>query len=236
MPEVAASGLWTSASDLARLVIALIESVREASGFIPQKLARDMMSREPNSWHGLGPRVNGESEKGWVFHHGGANDSYRAWIEGHLATGDGLVVLTNGARGDALYIEIRNAAADAMGWKINAPVIAPAIDLDEETARAFEGRFRPNPSYPASQRQQMNGWIYDLDLIVALNDGRLALRFAGDDAAHDLIPLAPGRFLVKGINTRVGVAELEFHRNAFGEAHEVTLALNNARSHYLRAP
>ena len=32
-----------------------------------------------------------------IFHHGGSNDSYRAWIEGYPAHGDGFVILTNGA-------------------------------------------------------------------------------------------------------------------------------------------
>lgn len=119
MPELAASGLWTSARDLALLVIALNESVRDAGNFLPQSLARDMMTQVPGSWHGLGPRLNGAGETR-VFHHGGANNSYRAWIEGHLATGDGLVVLTNGTDGHWIYSELRNSAEDAFGWAIRS--------------------------------------------------------------------------------------------------------------------
>jgi len=119
MPELAASGLWTSARDLALLVIALNESVRDEGTFLPQSLARDMMTRVPGSWHGLGPRLNGAGETR-DFHHGGANNSYRAWIEGHLATGDGLVVLTNGTDGHWIYSELRQSAEDAFGWAIRS--------------------------------------------------------------------------------------------------------------------
>ena len=119
MPELAASGLWTSAHDLARLVIALNESARGDDGFLPRRLAQDMMTRVPGSWHGLGPRLNGSGPTR-VFHHGGANNSYRSWIEGHPATGDGIVILTNGADGHWIYSELRRSAEDALGWAIRS--------------------------------------------------------------------------------------------------------------------
>ncbi len=74
MPEMAASGLWTSANDMALLLIALMQSAAGDSAFLQPGTAIEMMTRQPNSWHGLGPRVN-RSERAWIFHHGGANDS-----------------------------------------------------------------------------------------------------------------------------------------------------------------
>jgi len=115
MPEMAASGLWTSAAELGQLVATLIESHRAPGGYLPQPIARDMMTKVNPSEHGIGPRIEGVGASR-LFQHGGANDSYRAWIEGHLATGDGLVVLTNGTRGHELYREIRKAAADVFDW------------------------------------------------------------------------------------------------------------------------
>ena len=119
MPELAASGLWTSVHDLARLVIALNESANGKGTFLPQSLAADMMTRVPGSWHGLGPRLNGVGETR-VFHHGGANNSYRSWMEGHLESGDGIVILTNGTDGHWIYTELRRSAEDAFGWPIHS--------------------------------------------------------------------------------------------------------------------
>lgn len=119
MPEMAASGLWTSADDLAAFVIALLKSYEGLGSFLPQTLAEDMMSRVPESWHGLGPRLNGKDATR-VFHHGGANNSYRAWIEGHLSSGDGIVVLTNSRDGHWIYAEMRKAAEDAFNWPVKA--------------------------------------------------------------------------------------------------------------------
>ncbi|MEO1201892.1 MAG: serine hydrolase domain-containing protein [Pseudomonadota bacterium] len=115
MPEQAASGLWTSANDLARFVLALLDD----EAFLPQSLREDMLTREANSWHGLGPRINGAGET-LVFHHGGANDSYRARMEGQVATSSGIVVLTNGTEGHWVHSEIRKSAEDAFGWRIKS--------------------------------------------------------------------------------------------------------------------
>ncbi len=117
MPEQAASGLWTSARDLARFLIAINDE--DSGAFLPRELRDDMLTREPQSWHGLGPRLNGAGTTR-VFHHGGANDSYRAWIEGHVESGDGLVVLTNGSEGAWLRSEIRKSVEDAFDWPVKS--------------------------------------------------------------------------------------------------------------------
>jgi CubicO group peptidase (beta-lactamase class C family) len=73
MPEMAASGLWTSASDCAQLVIALIESYRGGTGrFLSTGLARQMMTEVGRSPAGLGPFLQGQGADRRFFH-GGAN-------------------------------------------------------------------------------------------------------------------------------------------------------------------
>jgi CubicO group peptidase (beta-lactamase class C family) len=118
MPESAASGLWTTPSDFAKLIIALIEASRsQPDAFLSQSLIADVMTEVAPSAHGLGPRLDRElGEDNLRFSHGGSNESYKAWMEGHLGTGNGLVVFTNGARGRSLNEEIKRAVADAEGW------------------------------------------------------------------------------------------------------------------------
>ncbi|WP_262693949.1 serine hydrolase domain-containing protein [Kordiimonas aquimaris] len=111
MPEMAASGLWSSANDMGKLVAALIQSHRGEASFLPHELVRRMMQRVAPGEHGAGPRIEGEGDNMW-FTHGGVNNSYRAWIEGQLSTGNGLVVLTNGTGGNGLGAEIRR------GWRL----------------------------------------------------------------------------------------------------------------------
>ena len=128
MPEEAASGLWTSANDLSRFVTMLIAAYRGETDYLSRNLAQKALTRDPISEHGLGPRVQGEGER-YVFHHGGANDSYHAYIEGHLATGDGIVVLTNGTDGWALWREIRFSAERAFDWSVKAETDFEDVDI-----------------------------------------------------------------------------------------------------------
>jgi len=116
MPEMAASGLWVSAEDMAIFIEAILGDV----DFLSDEIRVDMLTRVPMSWHGLGPRLNGSNET-FVFHHGGSNNSYQTWIEGHPAQGNGIVVLTNGEGGRLLAYEIRIAVERAFAWSIHFP-------------------------------------------------------------------------------------------------------------------
>ena len=235
MPEMAASGLWTTARDLGTLIAALMDSYQgEAEALLPPDLATQMLSRVAPSEHGLGPRLSGSGEN-FIFHHGGSNDSYQSWVEGHLATGDGLVVLTNGARGRELAAEIRNAVADTMGWAVNAPVHVPELDLPGATLTAYAGVYGVDSDFTHHHRNQMVGWIFEADLEVREDgQGGIGLGRAGRDLFDPLLPLSPTRFAVPGFAQPVGIAEVDFHRDAFGQTTGMTLRLDNAESHYLR--
>ncbi len=116
MPEAAASGLWTCADDMGLFIQAMLGN----TAFLSDDLHTEMLTRQFKSWHGLGPRLNGSNE-GRVFHHGGSNNSYQAWVEGHPATGNGIVILTNGQDGRQFAYEVRIAVERAFGWQIRFP-------------------------------------------------------------------------------------------------------------------
>ncbi len=232
MPETAASGLWTSSSELGEMVAALIGAYRGDGDFLSQATATDMMTRIAPSQHGLGPRIEGAGE-GYFFHHAGANNSYHTWIEGHLVTGDGLVVLTNGARGNGLHMEIRNAVADAMGWQINQPVSAPAPSFDTAHFADFVGRYTVDPDFPLALRQQMSRYAFDADWMVDAGENGLSMGLAGREGRAELLPLSPNRFIIDGFAMREGVVEAEFHRNARGEVESLVLHVANAQTRYL---
>ena len=235
MPEMAASGLWTSANELATMVAALIESYRTGAGYLPQPQTADMMTKVSPSEHGMGPRLEG-SGTARMFHHGGANNSYRAWIEGHLATGNGLVVLTNGTNGDDLFLEIRNAAADVYGWNLNQPVSLAPVPATGSMLASYAGKYEPSGNYPLAHRENMIGWIYDRALNVSYADGKLYAGIEGSENKLELVPSAPNRFVMAGFDQRVGVAELVFHRGVDASTASMTLQLTGAQSYYQRVP
>ncbi len=234
MPEMAASGLWTSAADLGRLVAEMIDGYRGGTEFLPADMAGAMMARIAPGEHGLGPRLTGHGDA-FIFHHGGANNSYQTWIEGHLVTGDGLVILTNGAQGRSLINEVRNAVADTMGWSLNRPVILPERQPHASELAAYVGTYEVDPAFPIDLRQQMVGWIFEAALELRLDDeGRLMAGRAGGDRFDPLVALTPTRFVMPGFSQTVGIAELEFHRNALGEVTGMSFHLENATSYYRR--
>lgn len=116
MPEAGASGLWTTPSDYARILVAVIDAWRGGTqGFVSPALAREMTTEVGPSRVGLGPFVDGYGLSRRISH-SGSNDSYRAWFEAYLADGDGVVIFTNGANGSRIRPEIRRAIAAAERW------------------------------------------------------------------------------------------------------------------------
>ena len=115
MPEMAASGLWSSAADLTKLISALNDSIRGESDFLPQGIAQDMADREKYTLFGLGPVVTGQG-KTHAISHEGANDHYRAWFEIHTQTGDAFILLTNGRLGHLVTDEVRAFVSEKYEW------------------------------------------------------------------------------------------------------------------------
>lgn len=228
-PEAGASGLWTSANDLAAFVAALTNSYRAPDGFLPQPIAIDMMTEVSPSWHGLGPRLDGSGATR-IFHHGGSNDSYRAWIEGYLHSGDGLVILTNGENGAELTTEIRNALSDALGRGINPPVQTVALDLRAPAYADYAGVFEQDRSVPMNVRGALAD-IFDVPALqVKVADGQLRVGMPGQPRDGQMLPLSPTRFVSPDIED----LQIEFHRDAWGTVNAFSVVHGQARSYYVR--
>lgn len=218
-PELAPSGLWTSASDLARLVKALCASYRKSDGFLPQALAIDMMTEVSPGTFGLGPRLAGEGSAR-IFHHAGANDSYKAYIEGNLDSGDGLVIVTNGTNGDVLGDEIRNAVSDSLEWpgdwsvKISPVITAGSLDQ-------FVGAYKRR----AGQSSELMGvldTIFDIqDLAVLRTPDGLELQAKGK--RRSLKPVSSNRFVAPDSYIPAGTLQITFNRAAMRDVRSLTI-------------
>lgn len=223
MPETAASGLWTTAGDYARLAAALIRSYRgEPRAFLSQPLAAQMMTEISPGPVGLGPFLSGS---GYTrrFYHTGANDSYKAWMEGNLATGDGLVVLTNGANGSRLYPEIRRAVAATSDWQTDRVVEVPAAALAQGWLATLAGRYRFGAPRGIVEAR-MGVFPMTDEIVVRLLDGRLTIAGSKGENPDVLIPADRTNFLQSSDNMR----SVEF---VTGEAGKVEgLILRNGTS------
>ena len=138
-PEMAAAGLWTTASDLARFVIEVQKS-REgrSNAILSQKMVQEMLL-PANRSYGLGFRIE-ERDGLKRFSHGGADMGFEAVV---MATvdGRGFVVMTNSQNGGRLAGEIAMSFAAAYGWP-DKPQEREAIALSPEALAKLAGEYQ----------------------------------------------------------------------------------------------
>lgn len=140
-PESAAAGLWTTPSDLARVVI---EMQRAEAGTSERLLSRGMattMLTRGLGEYGLGFFVENLGER-TSFGHSGGSAGFRAQLYGYTRSGQGVVVMTNGDDGAALIDEILCSIAAEYGWPEFQVIEKTAIAGDAEANRTLAGEYR----------------------------------------------------------------------------------------------
>lgn len=114
-PELAAAGLWTTPTDLAKLAIATAESwTGRSTKVLSTDAAREMLAPYRERM-GLGWVVRSGDSLGY-FAHSGGNQGYRAHIEMLASVGKGVVVMTNSDVGHPLSALITLAVAQRFAW------------------------------------------------------------------------------------------------------------------------
>lgn len=123
-PELAAAGLWSTPTDLARWLLALSDSARNRqNAFLNRDTTQQMLSDHTPGlarWfsghaYGLGLKLHGRGRT-FSLSHLGINEGYRALAIMYPNTGQGLVVMTNGENGEALIQEIVRSVASTYHW------------------------------------------------------------------------------------------------------------------------
>ncbi|CAA9368964.1 MAG: Beta-lactamase class C and other penicillin binding proteins [uncultured Gemmatimonadetes bacterium] len=114
-PELAAAGLWSTPSDLARLAISIQRSAAgRKGGILSRGMAAEMLTPQMGP-SGLGFVVLGDGEAR-IFRHAGSNAGFRARMLAFVEGGRGAVVMTNGDGGTQLVEEILASIARTYRW------------------------------------------------------------------------------------------------------------------------
>ncbi|HEY8915936.1 MAG TPA: serine hydrolase domain-containing protein [Chitinophaga sp.] len=142
-PELAPDGLWTTATDLAKFVIAIQQSLKNTRpSFLEKAVAEKMLTPVLSSSDAaLGTFI---LEKGGekYFTHSGANVGYRTDYYGSFTTGNGVVVLTNSENGQALIDEIINSVATVYQWKdFYNPMVMKSIHVPDTLLEKYAGDY-----------------------------------------------------------------------------------------------
>jgi CubicO group peptidase (beta-lactamase class C family) len=112
-PESAAAGLYTTATDLCRLIIAInqngtIDGNHVLSGELTTSLLQNSLGMDYSNGFGTLAAKYGK---------GGDNHGYKCGFAGYPGKQAGYAVMTNGDQGGALNGEIATALAAAYGWE-----------------------------------------------------------------------------------------------------------------------
>ncbi|ACT91366.1 serine hydrolase domain-containing protein [Dyadobacter fermentans] len=141
-PEMAAAGLWTTPSDLARFAISIQNANAGKSGSIlSQSMTRQMLTDQKNR-DGLGVFLQGDSTT-LRFGHNGRDEGFDALLTASAHKGNGIVIMINANDNSHMMGRIVDFIADYYHWDGFAAKRAKpaAVDVDAKALKAFEGRY-----------------------------------------------------------------------------------------------
>jgi CubicO group peptidase (beta-lactamase class C family) len=200
-PEMAAAGLWTTPSDLARFALGLERALAgKPDAVLSKEMATKMVTPGLGDYAlGLGVQKRGAA---LYFAHDGANEGFRCLLLAHREKGYGAAVMTNADGGNGIIPEVVRAIAAAYQWEgyANEPIEPAKLDAAALAARA--GRY-----------QLSSDEVLTLTPKADRMEGRVSLQ-----KGFELIPLNADTFLRSDADVRYS-----FSRDASGRD-EVVIA------------
>jgi CubicO group peptidase (beta-lactamase class C family) len=190
-PEMAAAGLWTTPTDLAKWAIALARAYNgEESPLTSEESAKTVLAPGLGDW-GIGIEVKGARDD-LRFDHDrddwGFKTDLVAWPKGERA----IVAMANGDGGGEIIDEFRAAVAREYGWKGEEPEVIEAASLTPERMQEVVGSYAHVVS-------------------VSLDEGVLHATYQG--MPIELLPLGRDKFLA----LTSGGVPVSFNRDADGK-------------------
>jgi tetratricopeptide (TPR) repeat protein len=141
---MAAAGLWTTPTDLAKFAIEVQLSLAGKSNKVLSKESVERMVT-PFASDNVGMGFFLEKHGGAVyFGHGGADEGFRAMLLAHRDKGYGAAVMVNSDNGQIMG-EILRAVAREYGWDEYLPPEVETVSLAPERLSSYAGRYLINP-------------------------------------------------------------------------------------------
>lgn len=149
-PEMAAAGLWTTATDLAKFGIEVQLSLQGKSNKVLSKASVERMVTPflPSSDVGLG-FFSEKRGQNLYFGHNGADEGFRAQLLVHREKGYGAAVMVNSDNSQVIN-EIFRAVAREYGWDEFLPPEVETVTVAPERLASYAGRYLVNPDRVAT--------------------------------------------------------------------------------------
>ena len=205
-PELAALGMWTTPSDLARLAIELQRSASGRSAGVISLAAAEAMFSPQSENRGLGFEVGGQAGRRF-FRLEGHGNNHLSELFAYVARGMGAVVMTNSSNGEGVKAQILRAIAAEYGWPDPVPEEVEVARLSDEVLKGLEGRYA----------------FRGRDRVLIVDGGRILQRSEGG-VEEELLPLSQDLLVSVSFGYRYAV-----NRDASGSVTGLTLILHNTR-------
>jgi len=207
-PEMAAAGLWTTPTDLAKFGIEMQLSLAGRSNKVLTKASAELMTTPVLENVGLGFFIE-KHGNALYFGHNGADEGFRAELLVSKDKGYGVAVMANSDNGQILR-EVIRAVAREYGWDEFLPAPYEVVSVDAAKLKAYEGRFKINPDRVLTIRKSPDG-------------SKLIVQPTGD-AEFELLPISDTTFIRRDSDVKV-----EFLPNENGSVDRVRLMLANGK-------
>jgi CubicO group peptidase (beta-lactamase class C family) len=205
-PEMAAAGLWTTPTDLAKFGIEVqLAYAGKSNKVLPKELIDKMVTPFMENV-GLGFFIDKRGNSVY-FGHDGADEGFRAMLLMHREKGYGAVVMVNSDNGQIMG-EVMRSIAREYNWDEFLPPVNELISVDAAKLDEYTGRFKVNP---------------DRVLTVAREQGKLIVQPTGDPK-FELLPVSEGTFI-----RRDSPVKYMFSKGAEGVS-ELVLVLPNGNT------
>ncbi len=201
-PEMAAAGLWTTPSDLARAGIELQLALKgEAKGVLSAKTVVQMLTPGIDENIGIGFFLSGK-DRNIRFGHGGWDEGFVAEMTMYKDAGKGAVIMLNSNEGQPMLSEIERAIAREYEWPGYFPDEKKTVNVSSDILGTFVGEY-----------VSTSGVSYS----ITNENGTLFFK-PTDQPPIELHPDSETNFWMRPLN-----AEITFGRTEKGEVKSLTL-------------
>jgi CubicO group peptidase (beta-lactamase class C family) len=203
-PEMAAAGLWTTPTDLAKFAIEVQLSLAGKSNKV---LAKETIAKMVTPFIsdnvGLGFFVE-KHGNAIYFGHGGADEGFRAGLLVHKDKGYGVAVMVNSDNGDIIN-EIYRSVAKEYQWEDFLPQPLEVVSVDAGKLDEYAGRFLVSP-----------------DRVLTVNrEGAKLFAQPTAEGRFELLPISETEFVRRDQNIRY-----TFVKDASGKVEALKLGFN----------
>lgn len=203
-PEMAAAGLWTTPTDLARYAIEIQRSLLgDSNRVLSTEMTKQMLVAGQGN-HGLGFPIGGSQENPF-FSHGGIDEGFEAVLVAYQHSGDGAVIMTNAQGGQLLATEILRSIASVYGWPDFHPIVRTSVEVDPAILATYTGVYDFTPTF---------------SITITLENGQLMSQ-ATYQRKIRLFPESQSKFFAKVVD-----AQLEFFSTDAGQISHLVLHQN----------